>query len=62
MKSNKYPGSDGITIEFYKYFCKDVQNLVINSLNDGFGFCKLSDRLVKNMEATKKRDKNNLND
>ena len=36
MKSNKSPGSDGITIEFYQYFWKDVNELVLESFIYGF--------------------------
>ena len=63
MKSNKSPGSDGITIEFYKCFWKDVQNLVIESLNEGFDSGKLSDSQKHGIITLsyKKGDKNNLN-
>ena len=43
MKSNTSPGSDGLTVEFYKLFLKDIQILVFNSINDGFNLGKLSD-------------------
>jgi len=36
MKNNKSPGSDGLTIEFYKLFWNDIKQYLINSLNFSF--------------------------
>ena len=36
MQNNKSPGSDGITIEFYKIFWNDIKTHLINSLNYSF--------------------------
>ncbi|XP_061165600.1 uncharacterized protein LOC133174502 [Saccostrea echinata] len=36
MKNNKSPGSDGFTVEFYKFFWKDLGIFLIRSLNYGF--------------------------
>ena len=33
MQNNKSPGSDGITIEFYKIFWNDIKTHLIKSLN-----------------------------
>ena len=33
MECNKTPGSDGLPAEFYKVFCKDVSDFLINSFN-----------------------------
>ncbi len=38
MENNKSPGSDGLSVEFYKFFWDDIQNLVTNSLNSAL--CK----------------------
>ena len=36
MKNNKSPGSDGFTVEFYKFFFADIGSFLVRSLNDGF--------------------------
>ena len=36
MKNNKSPGPDGYTVEFFKYFWKDIGDFLIRSLNCGF--------------------------
>ncbi|MES9884827.1 MAG: reverse transcriptase domain-containing protein, partial [Sedimenticola sp.] len=36
MKNNKSPGSDGLTIEFYKIFWNDIKLHLLNSLNYSF--------------------------
>lgn len=36
MKNNKSPGSDGFTVEFYKFFWKDVGAFLLKSLNYSF--------------------------
>ena len=36
MKNNKSPGSDGFTVEFYKFFFMDIGSFLVRSLNDGF--------------------------
>ncbi len=36
MQNNKSPGSDGITIEFYKIFWNDIKTHLTNSLNYSF--------------------------
>ena len=33
MNNNKSPGSDGITVEFYKIFWNDIKLFLIQSLN-----------------------------
>lgn len=42
MKNNKTPGSDGFSAEFFKFFWKDFQYLVVESLNYGFDIGELS--------------------
>ena len=43
MPNNKTPGSDGLSVEFYKCFWEDIKQLVINSLNEGFDKSELSE-------------------
>ena len=43
MKNQKSPGSDGITVEFYKLFWNDVKVFYINSINYSFQTGSLAD-------------------
>ena len=36
MKGDKSPGTDGLTVEFYKYFWKSIKKLVFNSIKSAF--------------------------
>ena len=36
MKINKAPGIDGLTVEFYREFWIEIQELVLGSLNEGY--------------------------
>ena len=42
MKNNKSPGSDGYTVEFFKFFSKDLLDFVLRSINYGFNNHELS--------------------
>ncbi|WP_419624551.1 reverse transcriptase domain-containing protein, partial [Thiolapillus sp.] len=42
MKNNKSPGSDGFTVEFFKFFWLQWGAFIVNSLNDGFRKGELS--------------------
>ena len=42
MKNNKSPGSDGFTVEFYKFFWNDLCEYLINSLNFGYNLKSMS--------------------
>ena len=42
MKNNKSPGSDGFTVEFYKFFWKDIGDFLVRSINYAFESGKLS--------------------
>ena len=42
MKNNKSPGSDGYTVEFFKFFSKDLLDFVLRSINYGFNDHELS--------------------
>lgn len=42
MKNNKSPGSDGFTVEFYKFFHKDLKVFVQRAINEGYKIGKLS--------------------
>ena len=36
MKNGKSPGTDGMTVEFFKFFWKQIGTFVVRSLNEGF--------------------------
>ena len=36
MNNNRSPGSTGFTVEFYKFFWKDLGIFIVNSINYGF--------------------------
>ena len=42
LKNNKNPGSDGYTVEFFKFFSKDLLDFVLRSINNGFNNYELS--------------------
>ena len=42
MTNNKAPGSDGLTIEFYKPFWTDISDTLIDSFNESFNVGHLS--------------------
>ena len=42
MKNNKSPGSDGFTVEFFKFFWRHLGAFVVKSLNNGFRKGELS--------------------
>ena len=42
MKNDKSPGSDGFTVEFFKFFWKDLGSFLIRSINFGFNMGELS--------------------
>ena len=36
MKNGKSPGTDGMTVDFFKFFWKNLGHFVLRSLNEGF--------------------------
>ena len=42
MKNNKFPGSDGFTVEFFKFFYNDLKVFIRKSINEGYRDGKLS--------------------
>ena len=42
MTNNKSPGSDGFTVEFFKFFWPQLGEYVVRSLNEGFDKKELS--------------------
>ena len=42
MKNNTSPGSDGYTVEFFKFFWKDIGIFLIRSMNEGYNKGELS--------------------
>ena len=42
MKNDKSPGTDGMTVNFFKFFWKDLGDFIFNSLNEGFEKGKMS--------------------
>lgn len=63
MKLNKSPGSDGLTVEFYKTFWPYLKHLLIDCLAEGFTEGKLaeSQRIGILSLMFKKNDPNDLN-
>lgn len=43
LKNGKSPGSDGLTVEFYKHFWPLIGDTVVNSLNCAYSNTKMSD-------------------
>jgi exonuclease III len=41
-KNNKSPGMDGYTIEFYKFFWRDIGHFLLRSINEGYAKGSLS--------------------
>ena len=42
MKNNKSPGSDGFSVEFFKFFYKDIIVFIRRAINEGYRLGKLS--------------------
>ena len=42
MKNNKSPGSDGFTVEFFKFFYNDLKVFIQRAINEGYRIGKLS--------------------
>ena len=43
MKNQKSPGSDGITVEFYKLFLNNIKEFYVNSINHSFQIGSLTE-------------------
>jgi len=41
MKNNKSPGSDGISVEFYKLLWEGIKEFYLNSINYSYAFGSL---------------------
>ena len=42
MKNNKSPGSDGFTVEFFKFFYNDLKTFICKAINEGYREGKMS--------------------
>ncbi len=42
MQNGKSPGCDGFTVDFYKFFWKDIKTLMVDSINYAFDKGELS--------------------
>ena len=61
MKNGKSPGSDGFTVEFYKFFWNDIKTLLIDSFNYAFTHGELSlDQKRGILTLIPKKDKSRL--
>jgi len=47
FQNNKYPGNDGLTVEFYKAFWHVLGELMVDSLNDFYDRVELSNSQKK---------------
>lgn len=45
MKSNKTPGIDGLTVNFYKHFWDKLQHIVLNAFNESYNTGNLPDSM-----------------
>ena len=50
MKNSKSPGNDGFTVEFFKFFWKDLRIFILRSLNFAYKNGSLSVTQHKNKE------------
>ena len=62
MKTNKSPGLDGLTVEFYRTFWDILSQLLIDSYNEAFRDGSLSDsrNIVVMSLIFKKNDRSNI--
>ena len=63
FESNKSPGNDGLTVEFYKRFCTSIGNLLVDSLNYSYEYGELSNtqkQAVITLIEKKGKDKRNI--
>jgi len=62
MKNNKSPGSDGISVEFYKLFCKDIKEFY--NLDKLFvynwPFNRTTNSKYNNIDTKKDKDTSNI--
>jgi len=62
MKNNKSPGSDGISVAFYKLFWKDIKEFYINSINYSYTIGHLTELQTQSIiTLTPKKDKDTSN-
>ena len=63
MHSGKTPGSDGLTVDFYKFFWEDIKHIVHNSIRSAYNSEKMSEeqrRAVLRLIPKKDQDITNL--
>ena len=61
MKSNKSPGSDGLTADFYKIFWNDIKQYLVKSLNYSYDNKNLTElQKQSNITLLPKKDKDTL--
>jgi len=56
MKNNKSPGSDGISVEFYKLCWEDIKEFYLNSINYSYAMRSLTELQTQSIITLKPKN------